>query len=161
MNDNSMKPEIPFERWIAILKYRGMDTEALVVAQKRNLQTLVETSGMVARGMEELAARQAQIVREQVDRAVAAMPQPGRHKTLNDMATAGFDFQRQSVEAALSGFQQLTDLVWKTNRDAFDKINRSVLEGLQNFARSIPVPEAEAQSTVVLPAPPDEKKTMS
>lgn len=146
---NEFRAEIPLERWVAILKYRGMDTEALVVAQKRNLQTLIEASDLVARGMEELANRQASMVRNQLTRAVDVIPTLGDHKSLNDIAQQHLDYSRSTVEAALSGFQELSEMVWKTNRDAFDLVNRSVMDGFQNFLRSVPGDNANERGLII------------
>jgi len=129
---------IPAERLIAILKYRGMDSEALLVAQQRNIKALIEASDVVARGMEEIASRQADMVRDAVGRASDAMPDLAKRRSLEDMTRTQLDYARASMESALTNFQQITELVWKCNRDTYELLNRSVLDSLQSFLKAMP-----------------------
>lgn len=138
MEPDGQAPAIPIERMIAILKYRGMDADALLLAQQRNLQALIEASDVVARGMQEISARQAGMLRDSMDRAREAVPEPGRYPTLRDLTLQQIGFARSSVAATLDNFQELSGMVWRCNRQAFDTINKSILDGLQGMLKVLP-----------------------
>ena len=125
MNNGEEVSVIPAERLIAILKYRGMDSEALLVAQQRNIKALMEASDVVSRGMEEIAARQADMVRDAMGRATEVMPDLAKRRTLEELTRTQLDYARSSIESALTNFQQITELVWKCNRDTYELLNRS------------------------------------
>jgi len=132
------RPAIPAERLIAILKYRGMDGEALLVAQHKSLKAMIDASGVVAKGMEEIANRHATLLQSAVSRAAGVLPELARQRTLDDMARSNLDFSREAMATTLNEFQQMAELVWKCNRDAFELVNRSLLESLQSFVKALP-----------------------
>jgi phasin family protein len=132
------RPAIPAERMIAILKYRGMDGEALMLAQHKSLQAMVDASGIVARGMEEIAGRHAAMLQKAMSRAAGVLPDLAKQRTLDELTRNNLDFSRETISETLSNFQQMAELVWKCNRDAFDLVNRSLLESLQSFAKALP-----------------------
>jgi phasin family protein len=132
------RPAIPAERLIAILKYRGMDGEALVVAQQKSLQALVDASGIVAKGMEEIASRHAAMLQKAMARAAGVLPEMAKQHTLDELARSNLDLSRETMAETLNNFQQMAELVWKCNRDAFDLVNRSLLESLQSFVKALP-----------------------
>jgi hypothetical protein len=131
-------PVIPAERLIAILKYRGMDGEALMVAQRKSLQAFIDASGLVAKGMEAIAQRNATLVRDAVGRVAERLPELARQRTLDEVARMNLDNSRDDLAAEVQGFQEMAELVWKCNRDAFDLINRSLVESLENFVKASP-----------------------
>lgn len=130
-------PAIPAERWIAILKYRGLDTEALLAAQRRNMQALMQASDVVAKGMEELASRQTDMLREAMGRLGDAMPDPRSQHSIKEAARQQLDYSNVAVQTSLSNFQELSELVWQRNRQAYDLINRSLLDSLQSFMNGV------------------------
>lgn len=138
---------IPLERWAAVLKYRGLDSEAMVVAQKRNLKSLLDASQVVAKGLEDLASRNAGLLRQHIERASDVLPNLSKTRTLDEVAREQLDFSKDTLETAINGYQELTDLLWKCNRQAVDMISRSMLDGLQAMARSNPFVDQAALGT--------------
>lgn len=136
MNESEGKSDLPLDRWIAVLKYRGMDTEALIMAQRRNLQTLAEATDLVARGIKDLAAAQANLMRDQIDRASEVLPTMTRQRTLDEMAREQIDYSRGTMNAAIAGFQELSEMLWQCNRQAVEVLNRSLLDGFENVMKS-------------------------
>lgn len=149
---------ISAERWMAILRYRGMDAEALLVAQRRNLKALMQASELVAKGLDEAAARQAGLMRQSLGhltqgslggtRPAPSDPGPA---SLEDLTRQQLDYSRQTVETALTHFQELSDLLWRCNREACSVINHALLDTLQSFAATLP-DEASAQKEKTKPA---------
>ena len=115
-----------------------MDGEALVVAQYKSLKALVDASGVVAKGLEEIAGRQAAMLQKAMTRAAGVLPEMAKQRTLDDLARSNLDLSRETVAETLNNFQQMAELVWKCNRDAFDLVNRSLLESLQSFVKALP-----------------------
>ncbi|HUN52471.1 MAG TPA: phasin family protein [Candidatus Sulfotelmatobacter sp.] len=138
-----LRPVIPAERMIAILRYRGMDGEALLVAQHKSLKAMVEASSIVAKGMEEIASRHTSMLQNAVSRAAGVLPEMAKQRTLDDVARNNLDYSRETMAATLSNFQEMAELVWKCNRDAFELVNRSLLESLQSFAKALPAKDGD------------------
>jgi hypothetical protein len=145
MADDKDTSPMPIERLIGILKYRGMDAEALLLAQQRNIRTFVDAQEAFARGIEGIAGAQADMVQKSVERASEAIPELAKHKTLQGLAQAQLEYQREAATAAMQNLQQMSDLVWNYQRSTFDLVNRTVLETVRNLSAFGPNGAAEGK----------------
>jgi hypothetical protein len=116
---------ISTERLVAVLKYRGLDAEALLVAQQKNIKTFVEAQESFAKGIEKLVETQGGLVRTSVSRASEAIPELVRQRTLQGLAQAQLEYQREAAAAALTGLQEIAQLIWDQQRSALDLISRA------------------------------------
>ena len=146
MADEKDTSPMPVERLIGILKSRGMDAEALLLAQQKNIRTFVEAQENFAKQIESIAGAQADMVQRTVEQASEALPELAKQKTLQGMAQAQLDYQRQAAESALQNLRQMSDLVWSYQRSTFDLVNRTVLESIRNFGQPA-VPGEKTEKT--------------
>lgn len=135
MADEKDTSPMPIERLIGILKYRGMDAEALLLAQQKNIRTFVEAQESFAKQIETIAGAQADMVQRTVEQASGVLPELAKQKTLQGMAQAQLDYQRQAAESALQNLRQMSDLVWSYQRSTFDLVNRTVLDSIRGFGQ--------------------------
>ena len=90
MTGEDWKFPISSDRLVAILKYRGMDAEALIVAQQRNIRSFVEAQESFAKGIEQLVDAQSGMLRGSVDRVSEVLPELAKQRSLQDMLPDGF-----------------------------------------------------------------------
>lgn len=119
---------VPYERMIAVLRYRGLDAEAVRVAQERQLATLRETAELMSRTMQEIGSRQAALMRDTVERMVGSIPGATGDASLADLTRRQMEASREQVEAQLAAFRAIADLMWDCGRNAFDLLNRTMAE---------------------------------
>ena len=130
MNDDWKFP-ISTERLVAVLKYRGLDAEALLVAQQKNIKAFVDAQENFTRGIEKLVETQGGMVRS----ASEALPEMAKQRTLQGLAQTQLEYQRQAAAAALTSLQQIAELIWDQQRTAFNL-----------FSNTLPKPAADSDS---------------
>ena len=121
-------------------KLPNFDVEALVAAQRRNVEAFTAATAAATDGYKELAARQAEIVRGSVDEYVATVRELMSAKDPNVGATKQVDFAKATFEKSVSQTRDLTDIATKANAEVFDVLNKRVSEGLeemQAFAKKV------------------------
>jgi hypothetical protein len=122
---------LPLERMIAVLRYRGLNAEAMVAAQRRNLESLLEASETVAHGMQAITDKQMAMLRGGLTEAMS-------HVTHNPLGAAGkgaadpANAMRQ-VEGAVKSMSEMADLMVKCNIEAFEAVNRSMMDSVRSF----------------------------
>jgi hypothetical protein len=121
MNDDWKFP-ISTERLVAVLKYRGLDAEALLVAQQKNIKAFVDAQENFTRGIEKLVEMQGGLVRS----ASEALPEMAKQRTLQGLAQTQLEYQRQAAAAALTSLQQIAELIWDQQRTAFSLFSNTL-----------------------------------
>lgn len=127
MNDDWKFP-ISTERLVAVLKYRGLDAEALLVAQQKNIKAFVDAQENFTRGIEKLVETHGGMVRS----ASEALPEMAKQRSLQGLAQTQLEYQRQAAAAALTTLQQIAELIWDQQKTAFNL-----------FSNTLPKPAAE------------------
>jgi len=123
---------LPLDRMIAVLRYRGLNAEAMVAAQRRNLESFLDASESVAHGMQTVTDKQMALVRQSLSEALAQL-------TANPLAahqgngTVDPTKAMKQVESAVRNMSEIADLMVKCNIEAFDAVNRSMMESVRSF----------------------------
>lgn len=121
---------LPHERMIAVLRYRGLDAEAMRVAHEKQLATLREAAELMARTMQEIGSRQATLMQETMQRMVGGMPGANGEASAADLTRRQMAASREQIDAQLAAFRAIADLMWDCGRSAFDLMNRTMAEGV-------------------------------
>jgi hypothetical protein len=122
---------LPLERMIAVLRYRGLNAEAMVAAQRRNLESLLEASETVAHGMQSITDKQMAMMRQGLTSAMSGIgqnPMAMNGNGAHDPAQA-----MKQVEGAVRNMSEIADLMVKCNLSAFDAVNRSMMDSVRSF----------------------------
>ena len=110
-----------------------VDVDALIAAQRRNVEALTEANQVAADGVKSFATRQTDIVRGVFDDYAKAMnalmgvsdPQTGAVKQA-ELAKASFDKSVDSV-------RELAEIAAKTQAKTLDVLNKRVAESLDEI----------------------------
>jgi len=122
---------LPLERMIAVLRYRGLNAEAMVAAQRRNLESLLEASETVVHGMQSITDKQMAMMRQGLSTAMSGIgqnPMAMNGSSVPDPAQA-----MKQVEGAVRNMSEIADLMVKCNLSAFDAVNRSMMDSVRSF----------------------------
>lgn len=122
---------LPLDRMIAVLRYRGLNAEAMVAAQRRNLESFLNASESVAHGMQTVTDKQMSLVRKSLTDAMSQL-------TANPLASKGNGHAdpaqaMKQVEGAVRNMSEIADLMVKCNLEAFDAVNRSMMDSVRSF----------------------------
>lgn len=121
-------------------KMPNFDVEAVVEAQRRNIEAVTAATTAATDGYKELAARQAEIMRGVVDEYVSTVSELMSAKDPKVGAAKQVELAKSTFEKSVSQTRELTDIATKANAQVFDVLNKRVTEGLeeiQAFAKKV------------------------
>jgi phasin family protein len=110
--------------------FNGFDVEAVMAGQRRNIEAFTAANQAALEGLQSLAKRQAEMVRQSVDEANKAMKELFAAGSPEEKAARQADLTKAAFERAIANTRELTQLVARSQNEAIDVINKRVAEGL-------------------------------
>jgi phasin family protein len=117
-------------KFFSDIKFNGFDVEAVMAAQRRNIEAVTAANQAALEGLQTLAKRQAEMVRQSVDEANKAMKELLAAGSPEEKAARQTELTKVAFERAVSNTRELTQLVARSQSEAIDVINKRVAEGL-------------------------------
>lgn len=111
----------------------GVDVQALVDAQRRNIEALTAANRAAFEGAQALAARQTEIITESVDSMKSALEALSKSGPTPQAAAQQVSLLKDAYEKTLKDSRELAEIVAKTNKDAAETINKRISEGLEEI----------------------------
>jgi phasin family protein len=126
--------EMPFSfdisKYMTDFKFPNMDVEAYISAQRKNIEALTQANRTTYDGLQAVAKRQIEIVRQSLDQASAAARDVAEPGTPQDKAAKQAELAKVAFERALSNLRELGELVSKANTEAFDLLQSRFTQSL-------------------------------
>jgi phasin family protein len=119
-----------FTKQLAKLQMPGLDPEALMSAQQKNMDALVEANKAAAVGYQDLFKKQMQIFEETMTEAQAQIKAFDATKIDADKAKASADLAKAAFEKALANMQALAEAAQKANADAYEIVSARIKESM-------------------------------
>lgn len=118
-------------------KVPGLDAQALVEYQKRNLEAVASANKIALEGAQAVFRRQAEIVRKSVEDASKALSELNAAETPRDKMVKQAELAKQVYEAAVANLQELTELASKANGEAAGLLSARVSESFGEFTSEV------------------------
>ena len=118
-----------FTKHLANMKMPGMDPEALVKAQQKNMDALVEANRAAAAGYQDLFKKQVAIFEETMGAAQKQLTSFDASK-IDDRAKAQAELAKAAFEKALANMQALAESAQKANADAYEIVSARIKESI-------------------------------
>ena len=119
-----------FTKHLAGLKVPGMDAEALVAAQQKNMDALVQANKAAASGYQDLFKMQVQIFEDTMAEAKEHLKSFDATKLDADQAKASAELAKAAFEKALANMQALAEGAQKANSDAYEIVASRIKESM-------------------------------
>jgi phasin family protein len=119
-----------FSKQLAGMKLPGVDAEALMSAQQKNMDALVEANKAAAAGYQDLFKKQMQIFEETMAEAKRQVASFDATKIDADKAKAQGEFFKAAFEKALANMKALAESAQKANADAYDIVTARMRESM-------------------------------
>ena len=132
-NPFSMFGEMDFEKMMKDFKVPGVDVDSMMSSQRKNLEAIGEANKVAMEGMQAVAQRQAEIMREAMQEMAKATKGMTAVASPQEASGKQADMARESFEKALANMRELAEMVAKSNSEAFDVVNRRMNESLEEF----------------------------
>ena len=118
-----------FTKLLASMKMPGVDADAMVKAQQKNMDALVEANKAAAAGYQELFKKQVAIFEETMAEAQRQMQSFDAAK-LDERAKAQAELAKAAFEKALANMQALAESAQKANAEAYEIVAARIKESL-------------------------------
>ncbi len=119
-----------FSKYLANMKLPGVDADALVSAQQKNMDALVEANKAAAAGYQDLFKKQVSIFEETMAEARKHLKAFDAAKIDPEAAKAQSELVRTAFEKALSNMQALAESAQKANSDAYEIVASRIRESM-------------------------------
>jgi phasin family protein len=114
-------------------KLPGVDVEAVVSSQRRNLEALTAANQLAIEGMQAVAKRQTEILRQMMEEASQAMRDVMAAGSPEDKAARQTELVKEAFKRAIGNMRELAEMVSKSQGEAFEVINKRVTDSLDEL----------------------------
>ena len=125
--------EMEVGKLFAGFPFAGLDVEALMASQRKNLEALTQANQVAVQGFQELAKRQVEFARSAMDEASAMVRGWSETGTAEERLQKQAAFAKQALEKSVSGTREFVELAGKTQTEAFDVLNKRFSESLEEW----------------------------
>ncbi|MBI1272601.1 MAG: phasin family protein [Alphaproteobacteria bacterium] len=114
-------------------KMPDMGFEAVMAAQRKNVEALAAANQLAFEGFQALARRQSEMVRETVQETSSLMNDAMGSGAPEDKMTRQADLAKQTLEKSLNNIKELSELLAKANYEAVEVLSNRMREGLEEM----------------------------
>jgi phasin family protein len=122
-----------FGKILSDLKIPGIDIEAILTSQRKNIEALTNANKVAVEGMQALAKRQAEILAQAMNEISEMTQQFATVSNPQEMTAKQAELSKQAFEKALANMRELAEMINKANAEALAIINKRVTESLEEL----------------------------
>lgn len=123
-------PFVDISKIMEQFKLPGIDLPAIVEARRKDIEALTQANTIAFEGLQSLAQKQAEILRETMEEAQASMQRMAAGTPV-DNATKQGELVQQAFQKALANMQALAEMAGKSQAEAFNVISKRVQQNIQ------------------------------
>src|SRR5262249_24573880 len=125
--------DFDFTKYIVDIKVPGLDMDLLVSSQRRNIDALTQANKLAFEGFQALVKRQGEIIRQSVEESATVAREFAEAGTPQDKAIRQTELTKDAFERALANARELSEIIAKSNHEAFDLLNRRFVQLLDEI----------------------------
>ena len=114
-------------------KVPGVDFDAVIAAQKKNVEALTAANKAAIEGLQAVAKRQGEILQETMQEASKAVKDLSSAGGPQEVAAKQAELAKSAFEKALGNMKELAELVTKAQQDAASTINARISASLDEI----------------------------
>jgi len=111
-------------------KFPGVDSEALIENQRRNLEAVTKANQVAFEGAQAVVQYQAEILRRTMDETTKAVQEMSKPDKIEDVWAKQAELLKGAYEHGLANLRALTELSTKVNTEAADLLTHRVADSL-------------------------------
>jgi phasin family protein len=129
--EKTSAPFVDIAKIMEQFKLPGIDMSAMVEARRKDIEALTQANKVALEGLQSLAQKQAEILRESMEGAQSAMQRLATGTTLANPAQQG-ELVQQAFQKALANMQALAEMAGKSQAEAFEIISKRVQQNIKD-----------------------------
>jgi len=131
--DQDFSDFFDFKKYADQFQMPGMNNQALVEAQRKNMEALAQANRIAFEGAQAVVQRQQDIVRQAMDEATKAMQQVQNAGSNEERVAKQAEIMKKAFETAHKNVRELTEMSTKSNSEAIELINKRVAESFDEM----------------------------
>ncbi|HLN24515.1 MAG TPA: phasin family protein [Patescibacteria group bacterium] len=135
------QPESPFDfdvtKLLGDFKVPGLDVETLVSSQRKNIEALTQANKLAFEGVQAVFKRQVEILRQTLEESAVVAKELVEAGTPQDKAIRQTELAKDAFERSLSNARELSEIIAKSNAEAFELLNKRFTQVLDEVKDSI------------------------
>lgn len=125
-------------KMISQYKLPGVDMDAIVAGQKKNVEALVAANRTAVEGFQAVAKRQTEILQETMSELTKAVQNLGKSATSpKDLVANQADLAKNIFEKSLANMRELAEMVTKSQNEATQHINARISATLDELKQTV------------------------
>jgi phasin family protein len=122
-----------FSKLMKNYKLPGVDMDAVVANQRKNVEAVASANRVALEGMQAVVKRQVEILQETMNEASKALDSIAKAGSPQEAAAKQAELAKNAYERALSNARELAEMVSKAQQEATKAINTRIAETLDEF----------------------------
>jgi phasin family protein len=111
----------------------GLDVEAVVTTQRKNLEALTQANQLAAEGVRALAQRQVEIAQQAFQETSALLREWTQPGAPEERLARNVEAVKQAFETGLATARELNEMTTKASTDVFSVITRRMSQGFDEL----------------------------
>jgi len=120
-----------FERLMALFRYRGLDQGALVPSSNATMEALIDAGQKVARDLEDLARRQAQVIETSTRQLMGNAQALARPDQFKEASETNLKTLVSAAETTMGHLGELAELLVKFNTELMSTMNQGMIDTMR------------------------------
>ena len=134
---NTESPFPDIRKMLEQMKIPGVDVNAIIQAQRSNIEALTSANRQAYQDMQALAARQSEVMQKAAVELQGAMKDMAG-KSPADAAKVGMEFTQRAVQGALANMLDFAQAAQKSQAQAMAEANRRFQEYIEGLRKILP-----------------------
>jgi len=122
--------EFDLSKALGEFKAPGVDIDAIMAAQRRNIEAVTAANQLAFEGLQAVVRRQTEILRQSMEEAGSMVSDLMAAGSPEDKAAKQAELIKATFEKALANMKELSEMVAKSNTEAADVLSKRVSESL-------------------------------
>jgi phasin family protein len=111
----------------------GFNVDAMMAAQRKNVEALTQANQLAIEGAQALARRQVEIAREALEEARTLFREFSQPGAPQERLAKNTEIAKATFEKGLATAKELTELVTRANAEAFNVLTKRVTESFEEI----------------------------
>ena len=129
--------EFDLNKMFGDLRVPGVQVDTLLESQRRNFEAVAEANRITIEGVQAIAQRQAEILRESLEESSKLVEKMSGDQTPEQRAARQLEVMKNAMETALANMRELSEMATKSSNDALDTINARVTQSLDELRQAV------------------------
>ena len=125
--------DMDISKYMSELKLPMVDMDAVMAAQRRNIEALTTANKLAFEGMQAVARRQADVMRQMTEEMSTMMTTLMSAGTPEERIARQADATKQAFEKMLGNMRELAEMLGKSNSEAAEIIQNRISESLDEL----------------------------